>query len=56
MLLKLVDQGDETETLMIDATHLKAHRAATSMWLKKGDRPPDRAYRGRDELQTPCRH
>ena len=28
--------GGGTETLMIDATHLKTHRTATSMRLKKG--------------------
>lgn len=36
MLLELADRGSETETLMIDATHLKTHRTATSMRLKKG--------------------
>ena len=36
MLLELADQGNETDTLMIDATHLKAHRTASSMGLKKG--------------------
>lgn len=36
MLLKLADQGNETDTLMIDATHLQAHRTASSMWLKMG--------------------
>ena len=36
MLLELADQGGVTDTLMIDATHLKTHRAATSMRLKKG--------------------
>jgi hypothetical protein len=25
------------ETVMIDATYLKAHRTATSLWWKKGD-------------------
>ncbi len=36
MLLELADQGGETDTLMIDATHLKAHRTASSLGLKKG--------------------
>jgi len=36
MLLELADQGGETETLMIDATHLKTHRTASSLGLKKG--------------------
>ena len=38
MLLELADRGDETDTLMIDATHLKAHRTASSLRLKKGGR------------------
>ena len=36
MLLELAGQGGRTETLMIDATHLKAHRTASSLALKKG--------------------
>jgi len=36
MLLELADQGGETDTLMIDATHLGAHRSASSLRLKKG--------------------
>jgi transposase len=36
MLLELAGQGNETGTLMIDATHLKAHRTASSLELKKG--------------------
>ena len=36
MLLELADQGGETDTLMIDAPHLKTHRVATSMRLKTG--------------------
>ena len=36
MLLELADQGQQTDTLMIDATHLKAHRTASSLRLKKG--------------------
>lgn len=36
MLLELASQGSETGMLMIDATHLKAHRTASSLWLKKG--------------------
>ena len=36
MLLELADQGGETDTLMIDATHLKTHRTAMSMAVKKG--------------------
>ena len=36
MLLELADQGRETEALMIDATHLKTHRTASGLGLKKG--------------------
>ncbi|MEM8571543.1 MAG: IS5 family transposase [Pseudomonadota bacterium] len=36
ILLELADQVGETDTLMIDATHLKTHRTATSMRPKKG--------------------
>jgi putative transposase len=36
MLLELAGQSDRMETLMIDATHLKAHRTASSLRLKKG--------------------
>jgi len=36
MLVELSSQGGETETLMIDATHLKTHRTAPSLGLKKG--------------------
>ena len=35
ILTELAAQGDGTGTLMIDATHLKAHRTASSMGLKK---------------------
>lgn len=34
-LLELVNQGGETVTLMIDATHLKTHRTASGLGLKK---------------------
>lgn len=36
MLLELSDQGGGTDTLMIDATHLKTHRTASSLELKRG--------------------
>ena len=36
MLLELAGESDRTGTLMIDATHLKAHRTASSLGLKKG--------------------
>jgi transposase len=34
MLLELADQGNETDTLMIDAIRLKTHRTASSLGLQ----------------------
>ena len=39
MFVELANPGDEADTLMIDATHLKAHRTAASLRLKKGANP-----------------
>lgn len=36
MLIELAAEGKRSDTLMIDATHLKAHRTASSLGLKKG--------------------
>jgi len=36
ILIELAREGDQTDVLMIDATHLKAHRTASSLGLKKG--------------------
>ena len=36
ILIELARKGDQTDVLMIDATHLKAHRTASSLGLKKG--------------------
>jgi transposase len=36
ILLELVRQDTETEMIMIDATHLKAHRTASSLRKKGG--------------------
>jgi len=36
MLLELAGQGGGTDMLMIDATHLKTYRTASSLGLKKG--------------------
>ncbi len=36
MLLELADQCRQTDTLMIEATHLKTHPTASSLGLKKG--------------------
>ena len=46
----------EPQTIMIDATYLKAHRTASSLRLKKGSRPPDRSHQRRYEHQTACGH
>ena len=32
----LAAEASEPKTIMIDATYLKAHRTATSLWSKKG--------------------
>lgn len=37
ILIELAAEGQEVETVMIDATHLKAHRTASSLRGKKGD-------------------
>jgi len=34
--MELAREGGKTDVLMIDATHLKAHRTASSLALKKG--------------------
>ena len=36
ILSELAGQGEDASTLAIDATHLKAHRTAASLRLKKG--------------------
>jgi transposase len=36
MLMELARESEHTDTLMIDATHLKTHRTASSLGLKKG--------------------
>ena len=36
MLTAMAAEGQNTETVMIDATHLKAHRTASSLRGKKG--------------------
>ena len=39
ILLEEAGKGAATDTLMIDATHLKAHRTASSLGGKKGGSP-----------------
>ena len=43
------------KTVMIDATYLKAHRTASSLRVKRGSRPSDRAHQRWHEHQAPCR-
>ena len=50
----LAGEGPKPERIMIDATHLKAHRTAASL-LKKGMFPVVSGARRRPELQTPRR-
>jgi len=38
ILIELASEGDKTDVLMIDATHLKAHRTASSLGLKRGSK------------------
>ncbi len=37
IMTELATQGQDAEMVMIDATHLKAHRTASSMAVQKGD-------------------
>ena len=37
ILTELAAEGQEVETIMMDATHLKAHRTASSLRGKKGE-------------------
>lgn len=49
----LAAMSEATGAVMIDATHLKAHRTAASL-LKRGCSPSYRADKGRPELQAAC--
>jgi hypothetical protein len=51
MLTAMAAEEQMTETVMIDATHLKAHRTASSLRGKKGGKTLHRAHQRRDELQ-----
>ena len=46
MLTELAREGQNTGTVMIDATHLKAHRTASSLRSKKGLQTLYRAHKG----------
>lgn len=52
IFVALSQNGPRPERIMIDATHLKAHRTAASL-LKRGCSPPYRTHQGRAELQAP---
>ena len=49
---ELARKGGAPKRLMIDATHLKAHRTAASLLKKRACSPTYRAHEGRPELQT----
>lgn len=36
IMMGLAAESAEHKTIMIDATYLKAHRTASSLWVKKG--------------------
>ena len=38
MMEGLASEGTQEKTVMIDATYLKAHRTASSLRVKKGER------------------
>lgn len=54
ILIALARSGEQTNVLMIDATHLKAHCTASSLGSKKGQSSPDRSDQRRSKLQTAC--
>src|SRR6202789_1218048 len=49
---ELAGKGGKLERIMIDATHLKAHRTAASLLKKRAYSPTYRAYERRPELQA----
>ncbi len=52
MIVGLAAEHGEEKTVMIDATHLKAHRTASSLGVKWGAWTPDRPDQRRDEHQA----
>ena len=54
MMIGLAADHGEEKTVMIDATYLKAHRTASSLGVKKGAWPSDRAHKGRHEYKAAC--
>jgi hypothetical protein len=51
IFVELAKGGGDTEEIMIDATHLKAHRTAASP-LKRGSSPVYWTHERRAELKT----
>jgi hypothetical protein len=49
---ELAGKGGKPERIMIDATHLKAHRTAASLLKKGAYSPTYRAHQRRPELQA----
>ena len=60
MMDDLASEATIPKMLMIDATHLKVHRTASSLQSKRGSQrtngPPDRLHEGRHEHQIARRH
>ncbi len=52
MLMGLATDHGEEKIVMIDATHLKVHRTASSLVVKKGAQASDRPNEGRHEPLT----
>ena len=52
----LAAEAPDNKTISIDATYLKAHRTASSLWLKKGARASDRTDKRRHEYEVTCCH
>lgn len=69
IMMGLAEQAPDIKAISIDATYLlpgsgllvnlervKAHRTASSLRLKRGERPPDWTDQGRHEYQIVCDH
>lgn len=55
ILLELAKQSGATDTLMIDATYLKAHRTASSLRHQRGAWTAHRTNERRPDLEAPHR-
>ena len=54
MLMTLAEAGQDVSTVMIDATHLKTHRTASSLRRQKGGAVASSDAQGRPELEAAC--